>query len=137
MLIPPYDVRSRAQYINKILNRKYLKYEINMFEIVPWPSQKSLTVQQSNFEPILKFLIFGLKSHQQIQCVQKVRLKSICLKLGLEKTLKHQRSGTFSTRLGHFDIYFPKHFKIIPLGLHGRPNGPLNGPCEAHFWHPW
>ena len=58
-----------------------------MFEIVPWPSQKSLTVQQSNFEPILKFLIFGLKSHQQIQCVQKVRLKSICLKLGLENTL--------------------------------------------------
>ena len=67
----------------------------------------------------------------------KGQVKSIVLLLGLENTLKHQRGGIFSTRLGHFDIHFPKHFKIIPLGLLGRQNGPPNGPCEAHFWHPW
>ena len=80
-----------------------------------------------------------IPSNQELylQCVPKVRLKSICLLLGIESTLLYQRSDIFSTRFGHFDIYFPKYFKIIALCPHGRPNGPLNGPCEADFWHPW
>ena len=57
-----------------------------------------------------------------LQCVPKVRLKSNCFLLGLESTLKHSRGGIFSTSLGYFDIYLPKYFKMISLGLHGRPN---------------
>ena len=65
-----------------------------------------------------------------------MRLKSFCLLLGLENTLKHNRGGIFSTRRGHFDIYFPKYFKIIPFGPHGRPNGHYHVDFLGAFFNP-